>query len=64
MPSFLNHVALVGGPPVVLPSRVKVGGLDSSDDDCSVTTFVAMAPCPVTDKNKHGCSAQVGVIEL
>ena len=36
----------MGGPPLVSPNRVKVGGSDVNDDDAIVTVTDRMAPCP------------------
>ncbi len=48
IPPFLLHVWFVGGPPVVTPIRVKVGGVDWNDEIHERdTTFESIAPLSV-----------------
>ncbi len=44
---FLVQVYVVGGPPLVSPTRVKVGELDPNDDDWrDICELLVMLPRP------------------
>ena len=56
---FLLQSKVVGGPPLVSPIRVKVGGSARNEEEEILTTLVVMMPNSGVIKNRDGWSASV-----
>ena len=56
---FLLQSKVVGGPPLVSPIRVKVGGSARNEEEERLTTLVVMMPNSGVIKNRDGWSASV-----